>query len=898
VSREVDRRDFSVNRVTPARETELNDRARAVSNHLPGEHRVSISGFDPTTGNPATVASEAAPAEQGNYVQRALDHVMGISRALGLAPSQAPEFVADPHVQHTSSGAVAVHLQQRYKGITIFQAAETVRFAPDGALQETAGSAVTVEREEPVAPRLTVEQAVLSAAQHVAQPDADELGATDQFGEPLPTPSMDMTGFRPRVMATFPNTPQLPTVLEAGPFGDQIKAGLLWFPLGDALRLTWEVILTMPDYQGQYRVLVDAETGEILYCKQLMHAAVGRGNVYRVDGSGQRQMTDFPMPLASYGLPIPADLPPGFPVDWVATNRTLGNAVNAHLGDSGPPAEGQNQNGVLTFNPLDATGDDQKVLNIFYYNCFMHNYFYLLGFRERDGNFQQDNFSRGGVPSDRVDARAHSGPVWGTANMATPVDGASPIMNMGLVASTNRHTAFDSSVVFHEFMHGVTNRLVGGPMNDRALEAPQSGGMGEGWGDYIACTINNSTVVGDWVVNRPLGIRQFRYDSNFPDHFGKLGTGRYTQVHNIGEIWCATLLEMNRAIGADLGVQLVVDALKLMPANPSFLDARDGIVRALDNKLAAGQVSAGQHATTRHAMLTVFARFGMGPGARSNGATLTGIVADFTAPPAQPDQPEQPEQPAPRVRVEATPNLTIPDNRPVGISSTLAVAQAGRITRLAVAVDIAHTYIGDLRVTLTSPAGSQAILHNRTGASADDLVRTYTDQNTPALAPLVGSPAQGDWTLRVVDLAGQDIGTLRRWSLDLDLEPTNQVARAEAAPALTIPDNNPAGVSSQVTIAAAGTATNLKVGVDITHTYIGDLRVELVAPSGQAAVLHGRAGGSADNLITTYESASSSALAALVGQPIQGAWTLRVTDLAGQDIGKLNRWSLEVTHGG
>ena len=122
-------------------------------------------------------------------------------------------------------------------------------------------------------------------------------------------------------------------------------------------------------------------------------------------------------------------------------------------------------------------------------------------------------------------------------------------MRMGLVSSTDRHTAFDASVVFHEFMHGVTNRLVGGPLNVRALEDPQSGGMGEGWGDYIACTINDTTVVGDWVVDNPDGIRGFPYDSDFPDSFGDLGTGRYDEEHNIGEIWCATLLEMNRKIG-------------------------------------------------------------------------------------------------------------------------------------------------------------------------------------------------------------------------------------------------------------------------------------------------------------------------------------------------------------
>ena len=81
------------------------------------------------------------------------------------------------------------------------------------------------------------------------------------------------------------------------------------------------------------------------------------------------------------------------------------------------------QNKKILFNPDNPTGDDQKVLNIFYYNCFMHDFFMILGFREKDGNFQHDNFGRGGLGADRVDARAHSGPVQGTANMSTRIDG-------------------------------------------------------------------------------------------------------------------------------------------------------------------------------------------------------------------------------------------------------------------------------------------------------------------------------------------------------------------------------------------------------------------------------------------------------------------------------------------
>ena len=528
------------------------------------------------------------------------------------------------------------------------------------------------------------------------------------------------------------------------------------------------------------------------------------------------------------------------------TDRTAGNGVFARLGDSGPSGAGTTQGGALVFDPANATGDDQKVLNIFYYNCVMHDFFYLLGFREQDGNFQRDNLGRGGVASDGVDARAHSGAVFGTANMGTPADGSSPVMNMGLVTSTSRHTAFDSSVVFHEFTHGVSNRLVGGPANDRALEAIQSGGMGEGWSDYIACSINDSIVVGNWVVNRSGGFRKFPYDSSFPDHFGKLGTGRYVdEVHNIGEIWCATLMEMNRNIGKVLGLQLVVDGFKLTPANPSFLDARDAILRALDGKRAAGQLTQAEFDTAHTGTWKAFAKFGMGPNARSNGATTSGIVADFNVP-----QPVSPT--APTVKVEGSPNLAIPDNTAAGISHVLSVTNDGRIKRLTVAVDIAHTFIGDLLVTLVAPTGKTAVLHSRAGGNQDNLVTTFRSEDLPALAALLGDQAKGDWRLQVADLASVDVGTLRRWGLEMNLEATTQTVHQEAAPGLAIPDNVPAGVSSSITVGQAGTAKGLKVAVDITHTFIGDLRVELVAPSGQQVLLHDKSGGGEDNLIRSF----------------------------------------------
>ena len=136
---------------------------------------------------------------------------------------------------------------------------------------------------------------------------------------------------------------------------------------------------------------------------------------------------------------------------------------------------------------------------------------------------------------------------------------------------------------------------------------------------------------------------------------------------------------------------------------------------------------------------------------------------------------------------------------------------------------------------------------------------------------------------------------LRQWSLEVGLEPGTDILSGTASPAVTIPDNDATGVDSTIALASSKVTTAVQVDVDITHSFIGDLRVELVAPSGQQAVLHNRQGGSQDNLITSFNSASNPALTPLIGQAVQGTWTLRVSDLAAEDVGKLNKWTLDVS---
>ena len=244
---------------------------------------------------------------------------------------------------------------------------------------------------------------------------------------------------------------------------------------------------------------------------------------------------------------------------------------------------------------------------------------------------------------------------------------------------------------------------------------------------------------------------------------------------------------------------------------------------------------------------------------------------------------------------EVTADLLIPDNKPEGISSAIALSQAGKVKSLKVGVDITHTYIGDLQVELQSPSGKKVLLHDRAGGSRRDLQETYSSNSTPALSALSGESLAGSWSLNVRDLASRDIGRLNRWNLEIEYESIGQVVQAEANPNLPIPDNQPAGISSTIVIAESGTLKDISVGVVIPHTYIGDLLVEIVAPSGQSVTLHNMSGGSQDDLRMTYDRASIPSLDALVGQPIQGNWVLRVKDLQQIDAGKLEKWSLRLT---
>jgi len=223
----------------------------------------------------------------------------------------------------------------------------------------------------------------------------------------------------------------------------------------------------------------------------------------------------------------------------------------------------------------------------------------------------------------------------------------------------------------------------------------------------------------------------------------------------------------------------------------------------------------------------------------------------------------------------------IPDNDNTGASRTINVPDSFNLQSVQVELDIRHTYIGDLKVTL-SHNGTERILHDNSGGGADDI------RTTVGVAGFEGQDAAGDWTLTIVDSANYDTGKLVGWKLILTEASEDPGAiEGENTESKDIPDNTPAGISSSIDIADTAGVGSVVVHVDITHTYVGDLVVKL-AHGDAEEILHNREGGSDADINRDFLPASFAGLEA------QGEWTLTVSDNAGADTGKLNSWSIRI----
>ncbi|HYI12008.1 MAG TPA: M36 family metallopeptidase [Thermoanaerobaculia bacterium] len=277
------------------------------------------------------------------------------------------------------------------------------------------------------------------------------------------------------------------------------------------------------------------------------------------------------------------------PSGWVASNTTTGNNVDAYLdrdnnnaADAGGRPTSATQDFVFTHDPAAApttvTNQMLAVSNLFYLNNVIHDKLYRHGFVESQGNFQTNNFGKGGSGNDPVNAEAQDGGGTNNANFSTPSDGSRPRMQMYIWtrSTPNRDGDLDSDVVFHEYGHGLTWRMIG------SMSGGLAGAIGEGMSDTVACYMNGNDVVGEYSNNSATGIRRYRYEG-YPLTYGSATGG---SVHADGEIYAATMWKLRTlwlASGRSMDSlwSYVIDGMNFTPANPEYEEMRDGILAAM-----------------------------------------------------------------------------------------------------------------------------------------------------------------------------------------------------------------------------------------------------------------------------------------------------------------------------
>ena len=310
-----------------------------------------------------------------------------------------------------------------------------------------------------------------------------------------------------------------------------------------------------------------------------------------------------------------------------------------------------------------------SLVGMFFHVNWLHDRWYEAGFDEASGNAQTDNFGLGGASGDPVLAEGSDFSGTDNANMSTPADGSSPRMQMftftGMSPKPTRTSNHEALITFHEMGHYITNRLVG---NASGLSNTQGSAMGEGWGDFFAVCMTSQAndnfakgvfAVGGWTDLTPtfkdnyyFSIRRYPYSADMkknPLTFKHISSGVLlpsgpsdpprnptsggpnNEVHNAGEVWCTALWEVFVNLVALHGqpdaekrmLRYVVGGLKQTPSQPTFTQARDGILAA---------VSA-LDPTDMPPVREGFAKRGMGKDAvspPSSSTSLAGAVEDFT----------------------------------------------------------------------------------------------------------------------------------------------------------------------------------------------------------------------------------------------------------------------------
>jgi hypothetical protein len=604
---------------------------------------------------PATASSRSHEISIADASKVAVRHMQADPAEFGVKADDVSRMRVASAYRSEHNRVTHVYLRQQMHGLDVLTGDVTVNVLRDGSILHVGSRLIAdvAERSSGVL-RLEATDAVRAAA--IA------LGL-----EPLEDPTIE----------AFTKGPERETLVAGGDLSmSDIPMRLVYHPVGNQIRLGWELEIEEFSQQHWWNAVVDAETGSLIAkYDYVIHedehdivdrlddlsSGVGRnrepikvsdtvgpgndGASYRVYALPLESPNDGPRTLVTN----PAD-PIASPFGWhdddgvpgPEYNITRGNNVHAYADVTGAGASNlatEANSGPLGFDyeidfsqpPL--LWKDAAITNLFYWNNIIHDVLFHYGFDSPAGNFQEDRYGQGGLGNDYVRAEGQDSAGVNNANFATPRDGNPPRMQMYLWPSTRKRAVLDgdldNGVIIHEYGHGVSNRLTGGPHNVECLRNQEQ--AGEGWSDWLAIALTalptdepiHKRGLGTYVSGedhrRAGGIRPTPYWIVSP-------SPTYDSVksavvpHGVGWVWAAILWEVYWNLvfdhgfnpdvydswdtgGNNLAIQLVMDGMKMQHCSPGFVDSRDGILAA-DVALTGG--------ANRCTLWRAFAKRGLG----------------------------------------------------------------------------------------------------------------------------------------------------------------------------------------------------------------------------------------------------------------------------------------------
>lgn len=567
-----------------------------------------MSGSPRWLAAPSGLALTAPSAKKPEEAAR--EFLAGRARLFGLGPP-----AMDQGLRATSSvlmaGGAHVHFQQMIEELEVHGGRILVNLAPDGAAISAGGSLFA--GLEPLGPP------ALDPA------EATRIAALDVY------PHLLWIG---AVASSKPDGDRRTVFADPG-FGRPPEARLILFPEASGARLAWEVRVAETTLITDYRILVDAADGRILQRRNMTLY----GSARILDASWPEPQSEEVAPAQHQLVPLPASTPES-PQGWLsgAGTNLEGNNATSHRGFWTEP--GLSDSSAVydyDYNTLPAA-----LANAWYWANDAHDRMYALGFTEAAGNYQMDNFGQGGVAGDPMRVVAWSGA--GARNNAfysPSVDGGVSSVNFLWVNCAHcrdhdgypetggeRSTAFMRDVIVHEYVHGVSTRLVGGPAIDDCLMGVQSGAMGEAWSDLFAASFTGEPRLGEHFFEGSGWMRDPRQDLTYAwlcevHDFG-------CEVHADGMIWLGALWDLRQSMialdpanGLDRFHRIVVEGMAGTPCYPSMLDARDAILAA----------DAALYGSAHHPVIWAsFAGRGLGSDASSTGDNDIDPVAGTSIP--------------------------------------------------------------------------------------------------------------------------------------------------------------------------------------------------------------------------------------------------------------------------